>query len=398
MQFYRNYTLAFLLLSSSVQSAELLEPEGIKSAEGRIFPEFTLEEFYNDNLINAASNEIDTFGTFVQPKIGFEFEGSTGFLFGEYEISAAAHEASSQDDYVDQSAQLGFQYSPTSRISLGLSGEYLDTHDARGTGAAEGTGAVQTNPDEWRHLKFDGNFSYGAESAKGRFELDAGFINKDYENNRSTTAVRDREDTYGSGRFYYRLMPKTSLLLEGRAINFNYDTDSVGSASLDSTTSRVLFGVTWEGTYKTTGTAQIGYIRKDFDADARSTGEDISWEFGVEWQPRTYSTVTLNTSRDFNETNGTGNFIITDSIDLGWSHNWTDRIRTTLSFRYAEDSFDQDTTGREDEKLAFGANIIYELRNWVEIGAGYDYDERESNDNTFDYEKNIANIFATIAF
>jgi hypothetical protein len=392
------YALALLSLSLSAQSVELLDPEGIKAGDARVFPEITVKEFYNDNLIDAASNEIQTFGTFVRPKIGFEFEGSKGFLFGDYELSAAAHEGSDQDDYIDQSATLGFQYSPTSRISLGFSGEYLDTHDARGTGAAEGTGAVQVNPDEWHHLKLDANFSYGAESAKGRFEFDAGYINKDYDNNFATTAVRDREDTSGSGRFYYRIMPKTSLLFEGRATNFNYDTTAAGSASLDSTTSRALFGVTWEGTYKTTGTAQIGYIRKDFDSSARASGEDFSWELGVEWRPKSYSTFTLNTSRDFGETNGTGNFIITDSVDVSWVHSWSERLRTSLSFRYSEDSFDRDTTGREDEKLAFGANVIYELRDWVEIGAGYDYDERESNDNTFNYEKNIANVFATIAF
>ncbi len=400
MQLLRKVAALALLLSVNTQAAELLEPDGYKPAgqNGRFFPEFTLRESYNDNLIDAPSNEIGTFVTFVQPRLRYELESSTKSFFADYQLSAATHESTRNDDYVDNRGQLGYQYTPNSRVSAGITGEYLDTRDPRGTGASQGTGVVLANPDQWIHFKVDSNFSYGAESAKGRFEADLGYIDKKYDNNRIVTAVRDREDLYGSGRFYYRIMPKTSLLLEGRATQFDYDTTAAGTTSLNSITSRALFGATWEGTFKTTGTAQIGYIRKDFETSARPSGDDISWELGIEWRPRTYSTISLSTYRDFGETNGAGNFIITDSVDLNWQHKWSERFRTTLTFIYAIDSFDEDNTGREDDRLGVGINLVYKIKNWLEVGGSYNYDERESTDNTFDFQKNIASVFTTLAF
>ncbi len=188
------------------------------------------------------------------------------------------------------------------------------------------------------------------------------------------------------------------MLIEGRVTEYKYDLDAVGTPSLDSTTSRALAGVTWESTFKTTGRAQIGYIQKNFDAAGRADGEDFTWEVGVQWQPRTYSTVDIETSRDFTETNGAGNFTSTDQIKASWTHNWSDKIKTILNMRYAEDRFDQDTTGREDDLLSFGANVEYKMRRWLDLGAGYNYDERESTINSFDYERNIVQAYATVTF
>ena len=382
----------------TAQSAELLEPKGVAVGNGRLIPEFRLETFYDDNMSHAASGKTETLGVWFQPALSYELRDSKKRLRADYRLSGATHEDSHADDYVDHRARLRYQYTPTSRVSVGLNSEYLASQDQRGTGAAEGSGAIQTRPDEWHHMRLGAGFAYGARAARGRLEADVSLTNKDYENNRNITAVRDRRDMAASGRFYYRLLPKTALLLEARTTRYSYDQTAPNTASLDGATSRALLGLTWRGTFKTTGTARIGYIRKDFDASARRTGEAVSWELGVQWQPRSYSTFSLSTARDFLETNGAGDFIVDDSVALGWTHNWNTRVKTRLALRYAENDFEKDTSGRDDERLSVGANVVYALGNHLEIGAGYDYEERYSNDDRFDYEKNIARIFATIAF
>jgi polysaccharide biosynthesis protein VpsM len=393
------YGLAIsLLILSQTSSAELLDGQGIDFAGGKLSPELTVKESHDDNLTNQAGGEIDTFVTTVTPHLTYELKNNKNRFTADYLLEAATHNSSHNDDYIDQTVSGGYEYTPTSKISAGLDVEYYKGHDPRGTGAAEGTGAVQQGFDRYHHYKIEANAAYGAESAKGRFEIDAGHIEKDYENNRATTAVRDREDHYGSARLFYRVMPKTRLLLEGRVTEYKYDRDAAGTASLDSTTSRGLLGVTWDTTFKTTGTAQIGYIRKDFDANSRKDGEDLTWEVGVEWKPKSYSTFNLNTSRDFTETNGAGNFTSTDAISFSYNHEWSKRISTSLSIDYSEDSFDQDTTGRSDDKFKFAASVDYEMRRWLSLGAGYTYDERDSTINSFDYKRNIVEGFATVTF
>jgi polysaccharide biosynthesis protein VpsM len=383
---------------SQISAAELLDGQGIDFAGGKLSPEFTVKEFHDDNLTNAAAGEIDTFGTYVAPHLTYELKNNKNRYTVDYLFEAATHYSSHNDDYIDQTIQAGYEYTPTSKISTGIDFEFFNGHDDRGTGAAEGTGAVQASFDRYEHYKIDGYAAYGAESSKGQFEADIGHIEKDYKNNIATTAVRDREDHYGSARLYYRVMPKTKMVVEGRVTEYKYESDAPGAASLDSTTSRALVGVKWESTYKTTGTAQIGYIQKNFDAGTRADGEDLTWELGVEWKPKSYITFNLDTGRDFEETNGAGNFTTKDSIDLSYAHEWSSRISTLLTMNYTENSFDQDTTGRSDDLFKIDASVDYELRRWLSLGVGYTYDERDSTISSFDYERNLVEAHATVTF
>tara|TARA_R110002074_G_scaffold262023_1_gene434279 strand:- start:14571 stop:15770 length:1200 start_codon:yes stop_codon:yes gene_type:complete len=389
---------AFLLIYSQVSTAELLDGKGIKFAGGKFSPELMVKEFHDDNLTSANGSEIGSFGTLVQPHLTYELKNNKNRYTLDYLVTAATHYSSHNDDYVDQTVSADYEFTPTSKIKLGLETEYYRGHDPRGTGGAEGTGVVQNSFDRYHHYKIDGNASYGAKSSKGQIEIDMGHIAKDYDNNASATAVRDREDLYGSTRLYYRVMPKTQAVFEVRVAEFHYDLDAVGTASLDSTTSRALVGVKWESTYKTTGTAQIGYIQKNFDAASRADGEDFTWELGVEWKPKSYSTVSLNTSRDFTESSGAGNFTQNDVINASWKHEWSSKLSTNLKMNYGENTFDQDTTGRSDDVFGVGASVDYKLRRWLDLGAGYSYDERDSSLNAFDYKRNQVEAFVTVKF
>jgi polysaccharide biosynthesis protein VpsM len=392
--------LAYFIFSSSISAEGLLGIQGMKIGAGRLYPDINVTSFYDDNLTRASSGEISTFGISVEPHLGYEIRDNKNRYFMDYLLSAASYEGSSNDDYIDNRFQLGYDYTPTKRILLGVQGEYFDTRDPRGTGIDEAISIQRTNPDEWHHYLVEGNAVYGSQKAKGRAELDLGYINKTYDNNRDRTFLRDREDTYANARFYYRIMPKTSLVLDGRITDFSYDQTTVGVPSLDSTTSKILLGVTWKSTFKTTGTAQIGYTEKDFDSSLRADNDALAWEVGVEWRPKTFSIFNINTSRAFNETNGIGNYIEEDSIDASWSHRWhklSPKLSTLIEIGYSEQNFDQDTTGRSDEYLSFGVSVNYKIRRWLALGSGYSYSERDSADNAFDYDRNRLEIFATIA-
>lgn len=387
-----------LLLPNIIFAEGLLGVQGMKIGAGKLYPDITVTTFYDDNLTRASTGEISTFGILVVPHLAYEIKNNKKLYFADYEFTTAFHENSSDDDYTANRVQVGYEYTPTKRIFAGIRGEYLDAIDPRGTGAAEGTGIVPTEPDEWHHYQVEGNLGYGGKKAKGRAEVDLGYVSKKYDNNRSQTFVRDRDDASATGRFYYRIMPKTSLLLEGRYTNTNYDNEQAGVASLDSSTSEILLGVTWRSTFKTTGTAQFGYIDKDFDSDAQPDGDAFAWEVGVEWRPKSFSIFNFNTSRDFDETNGAGNFIETDSIDASWTHQWhkfSPRLSTVVDFSYSEQSFG--TITREDDYLNLGISINYKMRRWLQLGGGYRYDERDSTDNDFDYDRNLVELFANIA-
>ena len=158
--------------------------------------------------------------------------------------------------------------------------------------------------------------------------------------------------------------------------------------------------MTWRSTYKTTGTATIGYIEKNFDSSRRKDGDEFTWEVGVTWKPKTFSTINIYSSRDFDETNGAGNFIQHDTIGADWTHQWhkgSPRLSSIVDFTYSEDSFDQAITGREDDLYSVGVAVNYKMRLWLEISGSYRYDERDSTINLFDYDRNLFELTANIA-
>ena len=385
---------AFLLNSSYLQAQQ--DAAGVAMGSGYVFPGLDLTFLHDDNLTNADVNEIDTFGWKVEPSLLYEQTSNRSRFAADWRLDAGFYEDSSEDDYVDNFVSGIFEYQPTNRFSSALKADFKDSHDPRGTGRAEGelVGAQQ-DFDEWHSFGVEGNLSYGLEEGKARLEGDVGYTTKEYDNNRASTFVRDRDDTYGAARFFYRLAPNTDFVLEGRLADHTYDQTATGVASLDSFVYRVLAGVTWEATAKTTGYVKAGYIEKDFDDGTREDGDDFTWEIGITWEPRSYSIVNLSSSRDFQETNGAGNFIQKDNfITADWTHYWQERLSTTVNFSYTEDTFDPTT--REDKLTNAGVKLNYELRRWLTVSGGYRYDERNSNSNAFDYERNIFELMVSI--
>ncbi len=384
------FVLVTTFISVNVSAAE---SAGVPIGNGQLYPQLDIKLQHDDNLLRANTGEIDTFVSIFSPQLLYQIESNKSLMLFEYVMDTAEHFSSHNDDYVDNRARAEFEYEPTSRIFTAVRGEFVDTRDPRGTGASEGAQVAILSPDFYHSFGVLGEMRYGAKTAKGRFEFDVGYKDKNYDTNRQTTFVRDRDDFYGSARFLYRILPKTNLLFETRAINFNYEQDAVGTAGLDSTTFKYLAGVTWDATYKTTGYAKLGLIEKKFDSSARADGDALLWELGVEWQPRTYSTFSLSTQRDFTETNGIGDFIEENSVNAGWKHEWPGNLISSINYTFSRNDY---ASLREDDKNTLSLKLDYKMRRWFTVGVGYTYDERDSNNSNFNYERNIFELTAVI--
>jgi hypothetical protein len=373
------------------------DPAEVDIPVGVLIPRLGLAGFYDDNLLRAENDEIETFGFAVAPGLTWQFGDAIRRFTADWLLEAGFHEDSSTDDYVDNRVRALFDYQPTDRFRADIRGEYKDSRDARGTGRALGElgpEGVQDEPDEWHAFGVEGNIGYGAPTARGRIELTGGHITKEYDNNRAFTYRRDRDDTYGAGRFYWRVGGRTTLVLEGRVTDYSYDTPPIGQSSLDSVVWRALVGATWEATGKTTGFAKVGYMDKNFDASDRDDDDAVTWEVGVEWRPREYSIFTLSTARDYGETNGTGDAIRRDDVTLTWMHAWRERLTTTAELSYTAETFDPTT--RDDDVFYAGFRVDYAMRRWLTLGASWRYDDRDSNVDPFDYTRNVFLITANI--
>ena len=370
---------------------------GRKIGLGRILPDVTLKLGYDDNLTLENINPIGTFYTRITPHSSYVGSTKTRKFILDYLVDAAFYEGSNKDDYLDNRLRASFEYDPTSRIFASVFGEFFDSHDGRGKGRAEGgTGITQASLDEWHQWGLGGKFTYGAQTARGRIELETEYLNKVYDTNRIFTFTRDKEELSGIGRFIYRIRPKTSLLLEGRMTEHNYMRDPIGEPSLDGNTISLLTGVTWQATYKTTGFAKLGYMFKTFASDRRKDTSAPAWEVGVDWKPKSYSTVHFATAQEFAESEGTGDSIETSSMQLSWEHIWRERFKTTLDFGYQVSTIA--ATSREDNGYLMAARADYAFRRWLNIGAGIRHQTLDSTDDAFGYDKNVFELTMDLVF
>ena len=97
-----------------------------------------------------------------------------------------------------------------------------------------------------RRGDYSGRLTYGVTGTRGRLVFEAGERALRYKNNRERTEFFNYDNTHASATFYFRIMPSTSLLLDVRANEFDYQVDRALQPRLDSTEYRYLLGVTWD--------------------------------------------------------------------------------------------------------------------------------------------------------
>lgn len=299
--------------------------------------------------------------------------------YGRYSDSTA-------DNYSDPYFRGTYDVAFDQRNFLRVGYNYLRLHDPRGS-----TDRPPTNsePDRYYDSAPSAVYAYGAKDAKGRIEAYVSNTVRRYLNNKEVTAAYDRDMTDYGGIFYWRAMPKTSVLFEARGTNIDY---KLSSSKLNSDEYRYLVGVMWEATAATTGTAKIGRQQKKFDSAELADYSGTNWEVDLTWKPLSYSTVNLTSARLPVESTGLGSFTLSDRLGANWTHGWNDQFSTDVFGSLQKDRYQNAT--RTDEISGLGARVSYQMRRWLTLGAEYTYTKRDSDVNVNDYTRDIYFIFA----
>lgn len=370
-----------------------IEPASVAVGEMDLVPTMNLQVGYDDNILSANTNEISSMVTVLSPSVQLIAEQGLNAYRMSYTLSKGVFENSSDDNYLDHNLAFDAHLEFDSRNKLDLRADYNRGHEARGTGLSANNGVANavTEPLEYDTRAVSFNYQFGGDDATGRLEFYGELLDREYNNFRNITEGRDNQERIAGGIFFYRIAPKTSLLFEARNKDVDYD---LSTSTLDSNTWRYYVGATWESTAKTTGTVKIGHYDKDFDSTTRQGDDGVSWEASVQWAPKTYSVIDFTTGQEDKETNGTGNFINSESVALNWNHGWNDFVSTDLGISHSTDTYEGDANGREDTTKSYSAGFNYDMRRWLSLGLSYTYNDTSSNVTGVSYDKNV--IFLTV--
>ena len=356
-------------------------PRGWPIKEGvALYPSVGLSFSRDDNLFLANTNVKSSNIYLIAPALKLQARSSAVLFTVDASSKSARYEQSRADDYTDYRLAGTGEFVLSSRMGLRLGAEYNKGHDPRGS-TDRGVGS---EADQYRNTGLGGLFAFGGNDARGRFEVEASSFDKRYTNNRSSTAVSDRNTDSFTGRFFARIAEKTSIVVEARADKLDY---KLSSSLLDSNERYYLAGVTWDATAATSGTVKVGQIRKDFASSGTRDSSTSGWDASVQWAPLSYSKFTFTTSKSFGESTGVGDFLLTKRYGASWAHEWNSRVTTSANISRSNDDFVNG--GRSDSTDSIGLKLNYKVQRWLTLGGEFSNADRDSSNATFKYKKNI---------
>lgn len=354
-----------------------------------LYPSLNAEFGHDDNVIRSNDSEIESWKSTIAPELILVNSYGLNEVQVGYRLERGDYFSSNVDDYTDHLFNALGKFEFNVRNRLEVLAIYTDEHDERGTNFSIGRGELLESPDTYKSYKFDATYSYGALTSTGRLDLNVGYSDTDYDINTPIYRSRDRDTTTLGGTFYYNVMPATDMTFDIIYNDINYDFALDPTAPLDSEELRLLVGVEWDTTAKTTGYIKVGHRQKEFDAGNREDFSGLDWKVGVIWTPRTYSTVDFSTYANTSETNGEGDFIDTQTFQVKWDHEWLDRVSTTVNLTYSQDDYTGANSTRVDDNTTATFSINYQAQRYLAFQAGYTFDQRDSNQNVIDFDRNI---------
>lgn len=364
------------------------QPQSFDFGAGKVIPMLKVSQKQDDNIYSQATNEQSDTVTLVSPVVQFQAQKDSDSYAVTYSGDFGKYWDNSRDNFDDHTLSFDALLSPNDYYTIDVGASVARLHEGRGEGSSEGINALQRpEPDEYDLSDINAVLDLGRDSAKVGVELEAQRTDQEYTNNQSETRYRDRVSTQLGARVYTKLSGKTRVFFGLSQQDFAYDELPLFGPTLDSENQKWFVGARWEVTGKTSGEVRVGNLDKDFDASTRSDDDFGFWTASVTWSPKSYSVINFTANNDARETNGTGAYIESRDFSVSWQHAWSQRLRSTVSLNDGSDSYQGSPRSDDRTDLSFG--IDYDWQRWMNIGARYQFSDRESNQNQFDYDKNV---------
>jgi hypothetical protein len=380
------YWLALSGLVMSLPVIAATQPQAIAVGAMKLIPTVNVQHKYDDNIFSQAADEVSSSITTLKPQLQLLADQDANQVALTYRGDYGRYASSSDDNYADHTFSLDASLEANDQNRFAINGSFAKLHDARGEGSSEGViASSRAEPDEYDAQSLSGIYDFGRASSLLGIELSADTTDIEYQNNLAETQFRNRTDTGLAGKLYGRLAPKTRFFVALAQTDIEYDKLPLSGETLNGEEQNVSVGADWDITGKTSGSVQIGRLSKDFDDAVRSDANLTTWNAALNWTPRTYSTISLSAAKKPSETNGTGSFIERSDYSAQWNHAWSDDLRSNLNVGFGKDDYADDP--RSDDRASYGFSVSYDVDRWINVSAGYSYTERDSNNNTFDFER-----------
>jgi hypothetical protein len=376
---------------------------------GYLHPYLSLEGAFTDNAYNVGSDKTSSFLNRISPGIWFtlprkkiipitiathnaspgglqleldEYGGTDRFQL--YALAGADlffYSDDSDANTFNTSLEGMGRYNMPSGLSLQLLDRYSFGHDGFGVGLS-----TDDNLREFENNLLMATVDWEVtEKVRVKINYSNFILMYDSDNINSFLERQDDSvDLFG----YYQYSVKTSLFLQYRYTNIEYD------IATDKNNNQNYFygGVRWNTTEKLALMFKTGLQNKEFDKE--TSGFEGSKRFVVDFQTHYRATEKTEVVLDlYRKTEESDSEIASERVVFGTKLNYTqkvtEKITGTFDFYYENSVYSQlEGSDREDDIYQFRPAVQYFFRDWLMGELAYAYEMRDSSDALFDYDTN----------
>ena len=403
----------------SGSNISLLRTPGLRAGPFQVYPFLGVAEIYSDNVFRSQSNRQYDFVHAVSPgmQVQLPFAGLHQAVV-DYRATQLYSQRFSANNVMRQDLTGQILMNFPGGLNINLSGGYTKGFDLRGS--AVDVQALE--PTRWNTKTFNGQIETLGSQFGVRVQVQT--IDWKYENN-NQAPFRDRLSSQGNMTVYGSIAPKTFALLNVGVGRVNYDQN----IQLDNTSYNFSTGLRWNATGKTTGEIQVGYTFLTYDrapvsqatlstggTTILSTGGTTTLSTGgsgnqivyvngnLNWQPTPRSNISMRPYRTIQQSGVFGTSFYTQT-GVKFYGSFSIGIRTTLNgnFQYSHNAYnnDQGTStlpNRTDNRMGGGLGVSYQAVQWLGLRAQYQYDQRNSTIDHFEYFANTLMVSIQGAF
>ena len=380
-------TLAFVIVTCTLISTN-------SNAEERqgLLLNAELKALHDDNVLRKIKPVSDS-SIQISPELQYLTHMGKHLFAVEYQGEYAAYKDNTKLNYDNHDIALFARLDHSLKINSDFKLSYKDEIEEPGTNNSSSLLIKQFNQTEKKQAT--AKLYYGTRQSIGQIVF--GLDHREHRYTNNLQGYRDVDRNTVTGTFFYRIAPKTRLLFQASIGDYDYTTKSQ-FPDQSSKETFYLAGVEWDITAKTSGTFKLGYQGKNFKENVYNDITGLSYMLDMTWKPNTYSKIKIGASRMTQESSQllTSAFV-TNSYKVDAEHEITPRTKLKAAYTYDSDDI-VTLRNRTDKRHNIVLGVDHSLLTWLNISLDYQFIERSSDFQIYEYKANIIGLSLTTKF
>lgn len=369
-------------------------PKGLKLRNFTYHQGMEIEVGHQSNVYLDNNNEQSDQYLAIKPELALSSDWNRHFVSvkaaGNFKEYADHSSEDAQDFRVQGRAQIDISRDLTGFAGLSYGQSHVDRHRIRSS----------VSPDSlYRQDSLRSEVGLAGEWGKRHYSIRLAYDNIRFSdalnrNNTSLKAIRsdaDRDVVSIEGEFGHEItrnlkayMQIAYRLLDFKRLKFNNALQNFSGANRDSKEVSIGVGVSGHFTKSVSGHAFVGVERRSFDQAGVQDADNQIANLGLSWNPTSLSTLGVSYARRLVTDNDIEGESLENKFRLNYDHELLRNFILSGSAQFIDTDFK--TANREDEDVLLGLDGVYQLNDHIGLGLSGLYHQRDSSQNSNDFE------------